>query len=173
MFPILLQLGFVIIGGQAGRLLDLQQIKRYFPRIVAGFVVGFMIGGFAAVPLLSLFGEPEHLVVVSAASCVVFVVLVGVTARRRPAELTVIDRPADDRAKRSLRSLLTTRFVVLVFAYQVLSAMGGQVLDFLVFDRAAARYDDACRADPVRRSVHGRPEHRSTSPSSPCSPAGC
>ena len=143
MFPVLLQLGFVFIGGQAGRLLDLQQIKRYFPRIVAGFVVGFMIGGFAAVPLLRLFGEPEHLVVVSAASCVLFVVLVRVTARRRPAELTVIDVPGDDRAKRSMRSLLATRLVVLVFAYEVLLAMGGQVVDFLVFDRAAARYDDA------------------------------
>ena len=59
MFPILLQLGFVIIGGQAGRLLDLQQIKRYFARIVAGFVVGFTIGGFAGVPLLSLLERPK------------------------------------------------------------------------------------------------------------------
>ena len=59
MFPVLLQLGFVIIGGQAGRLLDLQQIKRYFPRIVAGFVVGFMVGGFAAVPLLTCSVRPS------------------------------------------------------------------------------------------------------------------
>ena len=43
MFGILLQLGFVIIGAQAGRLLDLQQIKRYFPPIVAGFVVGGLL----------------------------------------------------------------------------------------------------------------------------------
>ena len=143
MFPILLQLGFVIIGAQAGRLLDLQQIKRYFPRIVAGFVVGFMLGGFAAVPLLDLFARPEHLVVVSAAACVVFMGLVRVTARRRPAELTVVDRPAETQARPSLRALLTTRFVVLIFVYQMLSAMGSQVLDFLVFDRAAARYDDA------------------------------
>ena len=42
-----------------------------------------------------------------------------------------------------MRSLLATRLVVLVFAYQLLSAMGSQVLDFLVFDRAAARYTDA------------------------------
>ena len=143
MFPVLLQLGFVIIGGQAGRLLDLQQIKRYFPRIVAGFVVGFMIGGFAAVPLLDVVGEPEHLVVVSAASCAMFTVLVAITARRRPAELTLVDQPADGHPKRSMRSLLATRLVVLVFAYQLLSAMGSQVLDFLVFDRAAARYTDA------------------------------
>ena len=140
MFPVLLQLGFVVIGGQAGRLLDLQQIKRYFPRIVAGFVVGFMTGGFAAVPLLKAVGEPEHLVVGSAVSCGVFTMLVGITARRRPAELTVVDRPADGQPKRSMRSLLATRLVVLVFAYQLLSAMGSQVLDFLVFDRAAARY---------------------------------
>ena len=32
---------------------------------------------------------------------------------------------------------------MLIFVYQMLSAMGSQVLDFLVFDRAAARYDDA------------------------------
>ena len=143
LFPILLQLGFVFIGGQAGRLLDLQQIKRFFPRVVAGFVVGFTIGGFAGVPLLDLTGAPEHLVVVSAMSCAVFALLIRVTAWRRPAELTVVDQPTGDRPRQSLRSLLTTRFVALVFAYQVLSAMGSQVLDFLVFDRAAARYDDA------------------------------
>ena len=143
LFPILLQLGFVIIGGQAGRLLDLQQIKRFFPRVVAGFVVGFTIGGFAGVPLLDLTGAPEHLVVVSAMSCAVFALLVRLTSWRRPAELTVVDQPTDERPRRSLRSLLTTRFVALVFGYQVLSAMGSQVLDFLVFDRAAARYGDA------------------------------
>ena len=72
-----------------------------------------------------------------------FTVLVGITARRRPAELTLVDQPADGHPKRSMRSLLATRLVVLVFAYQLLSAMGSQVLDFLVFDRAAARYTDA------------------------------
>ena len=90
-----------------------------------------------------MLGAPEHLIAVSAASCAVFTVLVGVTARRRPAELTLVDHPADGLPKRSLRSLLATRLVVLVFAYQLLSAMGSQVLDFLVFDRAAARYADA------------------------------
>ncbi len=142
MLPVLLQLGFVIIGGQAGRLLDLQQIKRYFPRIVAGFVVGYMTGGFAAVPVLKVLGDPMHLIVISSGSCATFTVLVGVTARRRPAELTVVETSAAA-TDHSLRSLLATRFVVLVFAYQVLSAMASQVLDFLVFDRAAARFTDA------------------------------
>ena len=37
--------------------------------------------------------------------------------------------------------------VALLLAYQVLSAMGSQVVDFLLFDRAAARYtgDDLTR----------------------------
>ena len=40
LFPILIQLGFVFIGGQAGRLLDIAGIKASFPRIMAGFPVG-------------------------------------------------------------------------------------------------------------------------------------
>ena len=45
LFPILIQLGFVFIGGQAGRLLDIAGIKASFPRIMAGFPVGAVIGG--------------------------------------------------------------------------------------------------------------------------------
>lgn len=142
-FPILLQLGFVIIGGQAGRLLDLQQIKRYFPGIVAGFVAGFTLGGFAAIPVLDLVGGPEHLVIFVAAGCALFAVLILVTARRRPFELAVVDQPTSTDLRPSLRSLLTSRFVFLLSIYQVLSAMASQVLDFLLFDRAAARYPDA------------------------------
>jgi hypothetical protein len=143
MFPIMIQLGFVIIGGQAGRLLDLQQIKGYFPKIVSGFVVGFMIGGFGGAPLLDLLGAPEHLVAVAAAAFVVFLLLVALTARRRSAELTNVEQPSDDRPRPPLRDVLTGRLVVLVFVYQVLSAVCSQVLDFLAFDRAAARYEDA------------------------------
>jgi ATP/ADP translocase len=142
LFPILLQLGFVIIGGQAGRLLDLQQIKAHFPRIVSGFVIGFAVGGFAGAPLLDMLGSPQHLAMVAAASLAVFMVLVAITSRRRPNELSFVERQADGTPRPSLRKLLSARFVVLVFTYQVLSAMGSQVLDFLVFDRAAARYQD-------------------------------
>jgi hypothetical protein len=45
LFPILIQLGFVFIGGQAGRLLDIAGIKASFPRIVAGFPAGAVLGG--------------------------------------------------------------------------------------------------------------------------------
>ena len=50
LFPIALQLGFVFIGGQAGRLLDVRQMKERFPRIVSGFAVGFLVGGLLVSP---------------------------------------------------------------------------------------------------------------------------
>ena len=40
LFPIALQVGFVFIGGQAGRLLDVRQMKERFPRVIGGFVCG-------------------------------------------------------------------------------------------------------------------------------------
>ena len=59
LFPIALQLGFVFIGGQAGRLLDVRQLKERFPRIVTGFSLGFLLGGLLGIPLLSLLGRPS------------------------------------------------------------------------------------------------------------------
>lgn len=44
-FALIIQVGFVILGGQAGRLLDVRQIKQYFPRVIGGFFVGFTVGG--------------------------------------------------------------------------------------------------------------------------------
>ena len=50
LFPIALQIGFVFIGGQAGRLLDVRQMKERFPRVVSGFAVGFLLGGLLGYP---------------------------------------------------------------------------------------------------------------------------
>ena len=44
LFPLAIQIGFVFVGGQAGRLLDLRELKELFPRIVSGFAVGFLAG---------------------------------------------------------------------------------------------------------------------------------
>ncbi len=67
-FSLILQIGFVILGGQAGRLLDVRQIKRYFPRIVAGFVIGFMVAGAIAPPLQRMLGATENLLLAAAIS---------------------------------------------------------------------------------------------------------
>ena len=46
-----------------------------------------------------------------------------------------------------MRTLFASGLVLLLLVYQVLSAMGSQVVDFLLFDRAAAQYsgDDLTR----------------------------
>ena len=153
LFPILIQLGFVFIGGQAGRLLDIAGIKASFPRIVAGFPAGAVIGGVLGGPLVTVLGRTEHLLLPTALAQAAFAALLWATGRRYAAQLGEpgdgraltgsVDTDADPRTSRpSLRALLASRFVALILAYQVLSALGSQLADFLVYDRATAQYPD-------------------------------
>ena len=147
LFPIALQVGFVFIGGQAGRLLDIRQMKERFPRIVSGFAVGFLLGGLLGIPLLALIGSTEHLLLATTAAQLAFLGLLLATERRFPEvrAAPVEDAPAIVRPP--LRTLFASGLVLLLLVYQVLSAMGSQVVDFLLFDRAAAQYsgDDLTR----------------------------
>ncbi|MGH3078123.1 MAG: hypothetical protein ACRDPZ_08055 [Gaiellaceae bacterium] len=140
LFPIALQVGFVFIGGQAGRLLDVRQMKELFPRVVSGFAVGFLVGGLLGVPLLTLLGSTEHLLLATTVAQLAFLGLLVVTERRFP---EVRAAPADDTpavARPPLRTMFASGLALLLLVYQVLSAMGSQVVDFLLFDRAAAQY---------------------------------
>ncbi len=140
LFPIALQTGFVFVGGQAGRLLDVRQMKALFPRVVSGFAVGFLVGGLLGVPLLALLGSTENLLLGTTAAQIAFLGLLLVTERRFPEvrAAQVEDAPAVVRPP--LRTLFASGLALLLLGYQVLSAMGSQVVDFLLFDRAAARY---------------------------------
>ncbi len=143
-FSLIMQVGFVIIGGQAGRLLDVRQIKRYFPRIVAGFVVGFLVSGVLVAPLQSWLGSTEYLLLAAAVSATAMLsVLLATNARyyrilAQATELggTQIESPP-------LRRLLLKRFVILIFAYQMLSAVVSQLLDFMLLAAAGERFADS------------------------------
>ena len=139
-FPIALQVGFVFIGGQAGRLLDVRQMKALFPRIVSGFAVGFMVGGLLGIPLLALLGSTEHLLVATTAAELAFLGLLLVTERRFPEVRTAQTDAAQTVTRPPLRMLFASGIAFFLLVYQVLSAMGSWVLDFILFDRAAARY---------------------------------
>lgn len=153
LFPILIQLGFVFIGGQAGRLLDIAGIKASFPRIMAGFPVGAVLGGVLGGQLVAWLGRAEHLLLAAALAQAAFAGLVWITGRRYASQLAATgsgsgrDEPASAGAEAHqrppLRRLMTSRFVVLILAYQVLSALGSQLSDFLVFDRATAQFPSA------------------------------
>lgn len=75
-FPLLLQIGFVILGGQAGRLLDVRQIKQLFPQIVTGFVVGFIVGGLLMPFFINLLKSIENVMLVMAVASLVMLILI-------------------------------------------------------------------------------------------------
>jgi hypothetical protein len=147
LFPILIQLGFVFVGGQAGRLLDIGGIKARFPRIAAGFPVGAVVGGLLGGQLEALTGRTEDLLLATAIAQAAFTGLVWATARRFPAQLLApTHAPAPsvspDPSVQDRRRLFGHPFVLLILAYQVLSAVGSQLADFLVLDRAQASFPE-------------------------------
>ena len=93
LFPVLIQLGFVFVGAQAGRILDIAGIKATFPRIVAGFPVGAVVGGLLAAPLVDLLGSTEGLLLATAIAQAVFTALVVVTGARYAAFLALDPGP--------------------------------------------------------------------------------
>jgi len=147
LFPIALQLGFVFIGGQAGRLLDVRQMKERFPRVVGGFSVGFLLGGFLAIPLLSLLGSTENLLVGTTVAQLAFLGLLLETERRFPEVRSAPTETSREAARPSARTLFASGLVLLLLVYQVLSAMGSWLVDYLLFNRASAHYsgDDLTR----------------------------
>jgi hypothetical protein len=155
LFPVLIQLGFVFIGAQAGRLLDIAGLKASFPRIMTGFPVGAVAGGVVGGQLAGWLGRAEDLLLVTAIAQAAFAALVWLTARgrgsarrrdgtRAAGAADAADARRDDagRSPAGVRRLLAGRFVALLLAYQVLSALGSQLADYLVFDRAGARFTD-------------------------------
>ena len=141
LFPIALQLGFVFIGGQAGRLLDVRQMKERFPRVVGGFSVGFLLGGLLGIPLLALLGSTKHLLLGATAAQLTFLALLLVTERRFP-EIRSASAPetSEEPTRPSARSLFASGLVLLLLVYQVLSAMGSWLVDYVLFNRAHVHY---------------------------------
>jgi HEAT repeat protein/ATP/ADP translocase len=143
-FSLLIQVGFVVIGAQAGRLLDVREIKRYFPWIVSGFVFGFIIGGALAPLVTSLNGRPADMLLAGTAVALLFCTLIFIINRQYGAVLSSGSARANEPKQKtpSMRSLLTHRTVLLLFLYQMLSAMASQILDFMVLAVADARFTD-------------------------------
>lgn len=47
LIPVLVPIGFVVVVGQAGMLLDVRALKARYARVVAGFASGFVAGAIA------------------------------------------------------------------------------------------------------------------------------
>ena len=109
-----LQLGFVFIGGQAGRLLDVRQMKARFARVVAGFSVGFLLGGLVALPLLALLGSTKDLLLGATVAQLTFLGLLLATERRFP-EVRAPAGEARATHRPSARRLFASGIVLLLF----------------------------------------------------------
>ena len=153
LFPILIQLGFVFVGGQGGRLLDIAGIKASFPRIMAGFPVGRRCRWRArrAAGLPGSAG-PRTCCWRPRSPKPTFAALVWATGRRYATQLarpSPAPRPVAQTGagRRRARPSLVQRLLAAaswrsIVAYQVLSALASQLADYLVFDRAIAQYPD-------------------------------
>ena len=146
LFPLSIPLGFLIVGAQAGRLLDVREMKARLPRVVAGFSVGFGIGSLASAWLAPALGDPAQLLGFSAAATVIMIGLVTATAGRDPDTLRARPAPHSPTPAaepRSRGTLLRNPLVLAIFGYQLLSSAVSQLLDYIVWERAAARYPDS------------------------------
>ena len=102
-----------------------------------------MAGGLAGPALLAVLGATADLLIMAAGAAAMFLGLVVATRRRYPAELSVVEHGEEGAERPTLRTLSRNRYVLLIVAFQMLSAIESQWLDFLVFERAAQRYDDS------------------------------
>ena len=139
-FSLLIQIGFIFLGGQAGRLLDLQQIKRLFPQVVAGFVVGFMVGALLFPSLIALLGGTENVLLAVVATTLLWLVFLWITNRRFFAELNRVEAGSQRQPAQPLTQLMKNRYVWLIFVYMMLAAMVGQLSDFILLAQAGQRY---------------------------------
>ena len=101
LFPILIQLGFVFIGGQGGRLLDIAGIKASFPRIMAGFPVGAVLGGLLGGQLVTWLGRTEDLLLATAVAQAAFAALVWATGQRYASLLGSLD-PTEEKCPKAI-----------------------------------------------------------------------
>ena len=90
LFPLSIPLGFLIVGAQAGRLLDVREMKARLPRVVAGFSVGFGIGSLASAWLAPALGDARQLLALDLAPLLAFAALLAETGRRYLAQLRAV-----------------------------------------------------------------------------------
>ena len=145
LFPLSIPIGLFLVGAQAGRLLDLQQMKAKFSRVVGGFTIGLAVGGLLAAWLVHVTGDIRQLLLLDLVPLAAFAVLLAQTGRRYPAQLHAVPAPiaVTPAASQTLGRGRVTRLVLLVLGYSMASAAATQLLYFIVWDQAAARYPDA------------------------------
>lgn len=139
LFSVQLAFGFVLVGSQAGQVLDVDDIKVVMPRVTAGFVAGFMISGIIASIAGRIVDDPLPLLGGAVASFALLAVLLGVVTRRYVRPQTAEAQTEDTGPA---PSVLRHPLVLGLLGYQMLSAVGTQLVDYVLFAVAERRYDE-------------------------------
>ncbi len=139
-FSLLLQLGFVFLGGQAGRLFDVRQIRQLFSFIVAGFVMGFIVGALIVPPLVMWLGSTANASIGLVGTSLLWLILLIITSNRYQRELSQIQDRGRAPSRQSLPQLLKNRFVLFIFLYQMLAITVNQLTDFIMMTQVGARF---------------------------------
>jgi hypothetical protein len=140
MFPMGVIVGFFLVGGQAGRVFDLREMKERFPRIVLGFPAGLIVSGVLADLLIGVLGGIHRLLLFVSVTAIGQLGLMLGARRRYPGQLGASVGGSGPPQRLPLRMLVQNPFVVLLISYQMLSQLGTQLVEYLVFERAGARY---------------------------------
>ena len=145
LFPLAIPVGFVLVGTQAGRLLDVRTMKQSFARIVAGFSLGFVVGGPGDDGPDRAAGRADRPAAGRRRHRRRLPVDGDRHGRRFPAELgqrppTEPTAPSAQPAERPAPP--RQALFVMIFGYQLLAAAVTQLLDYVVWERAAYHFPD-------------------------------
>ena len=134
------QASSVVVGGQVGQLLNVRQIKRLYPIIVAGTVLGSMTGGLLIPLLTNLLGETENLLLAAGGSMLIGLAILLVTIHNFPTKLAHSRKKKTHQPTKSLPQLLRKKYVRLIFFYQMLSTIGTRLVLFIFLDQAEINF---------------------------------
>lgn len=139
MFPLHITLLIALmIGGQAGELFDVRQMKRLFPRVGSAGVAGAVVGAFLS-PWLP--GTTRDLLLWVVVCLLVSQGLLWLTIRRFSAQLRQTPtRPQGKQATKSFAQLLRNPYTLNLMGYQVLSAVGTQLVIYIFLALAEAQF---------------------------------
>lgn len=133
----------IVLGAQAGRVFDVRQMKRLYPLVLASQILAVVIGGLTVTPLTRWLGGVENLLGLSGGALLIALAFLLATIRRFGSTLTQAQSAQAAAATKSLPQLLKKRYVRLILAYQMLSAIGTQLVIFVLLSVVGATFKTA------------------------------
>ena len=129
-------------GAQAAEMYDARTIKAQYPRITGAEILAVVLAGILVVPLSQLLGSLEALLLLGGVSMLVaavFVHLIGVrhlAHEEHLAHLSEERHHAHEHGFSALKAIISKRYTLLVFGYQLISSAVSLLVQYLVYSEA-------------------------------------